>query len=306
MQFSSNKERTAILLGIGIVMAITTFAFFSTYNNNSISLDNAYKNIIEEKRILSQMRIHLLKSLEMEKNAVMALTDEESIDFASQSRASSLKVEQDLKDLRSIIDAMHWQNEKMLVDEFTNCWTEYGKLDQVILELTGENTNLKAARLSREKGAETMRKFELALEHIIQISTGTPNQGRINQLICHALIAGLKMFNLHSPHIIEANDEKMTQFEAEMKSEENEVLQSFDALGEIIGEKRQDAVFQAKTAFTEFLEVTAEVIKFSRINSNIKSLELSLGRKRKIAAQCDDILAAFQETVQNKTFKATR
>jgi hypothetical protein len=52
--------------------------------------------------------------------------------------------------------------------------------------------------------------------------------------------------------------------------------------------------------------VTAEVIKLSRQNSNIKSLELSLGKKRKLTAQCDEILAALQETVQRRTFKATR
>jgi hypothetical protein len=63
---------------------------------------------------------------------------------------------------------------------------------------------------------------------------------------------------------------------------------------------------QAKTAFSEFMEVTAEVIKLSRQNSNIKSLELSLGKKRKVTAQCDEILVAFQEAVQSRTFKATR
>jgi len=52
--------------------------------------------------------------------------------------------------------------------------------------------------------------------------------------------------------------------------------------------------------------VTAEVMQLSRKNSNVKSMELSFGRKRRIAAQCDAVLAALQETAHNKTYKATK
>ncbi len=116
----------------------------------------------------------------------------------------------------------------------------------------------------------------------------------------------LKIYNLHSFHIAEASDEKMDQIEMQMKAEENETSKSLDELTRIVGEKSRQALLQAKTAFTEFMEVTATVIKLSRQNSNIKSLELSLGRKRKVAAQCDEILVAFQDVVRNRTFRATR
>ena len=192
------------------------------------------------------------------------------------------------------------------MDEFTTCWAEFGKLDQVILELAVENTNLKAATLSREKGAEAIKRFEQALEHLLQLSAGTEDESRIDGLVSHALIAGLKMYNLHSTHIAEATDEKMDQLEAQMKGEENKVADSFAALSDIVGAEHLEAVSQAKTAFAEFVAVTAKVIQLSRKNSNIKSLELSFGKKRTIAAQCDAVLAAFQETVHNKTYKATK
>ena len=90
-----------------------------------------------------------------------------------------------------------------------------------------------------------------------------------------------------------------------MKAEENEASKSLDELAGIVGEGNRDALLQAKAAFSEFREVTAKVIELSRQNSNVKSLELSLGRKRKLAAQCDEILGALQEAVQNRTFRAT-
>jgi hypothetical protein len=252
------------------------------------------------------LRIHLLKSVEMEKNAVMALTNKESLDFADQSRAASATVEQNLKILRSLIDAVPLQDEKKLVGEFANCWMELGKLDLVILDIAVQNTNLKAAHLSKEKGAASLQHFEQALEKIAPSFAGTANESRGTRLVCQAMTAALKMYTLHSPHIAEANDAIMGQIEMQMKTEENKTSNALDELAGIIGEENRDSVVQAKTAFADFLDVTAKVIELSRQNSNIKSLELSLGKKRTISVQCDEVLATFQEVVQSRNFKARK
>jgi hypothetical protein len=271
-----------------------------------MSLEDTFKNIVKKREVLSQMRVNLLKSVEREKNAVMAQTDEESQMFANQSLAASAALEQNLKELNSLIDADPMQDERNLIIEFNNCWTELRKLDQVILELAVQNTNLKAASLSGEKGAEAMRRFEHALEDVMRAYLGAKNEGRVARLLCHAMTSALKIYNLHSFHIAEASDEKMDQIEMQMKAEEKEVSKSLDELTGIVGEKSRQDLLQAKTAFTEFMEVTAQVITLSRKNTNVKSLELSLGRKRKVDTQCNEILDTFQKVLQNRTFKATR
>ncbi len=306
MQSPDGKGRSAVLWGIGISVGLLLFGVISIYYAPPMRFEDTYKNIVKKREILSQMHANLLKSVEMEKNAVMALTDEESREFADQSLAASAVVEQNQKQLNSLIEAAPMQDERNLLIEFNNCWTRLRKLDQVILELAVENTNLKAASLSREKGAEAMQRFEHALNDVIKSYSGTPNEGRVARLIFHAITAGLKIHNLHSLHIAEASDEKMDQIETQMKTEENEASKSLDELAGIVDEKSRHVLLQAKTAFSEFMEVTAKVVKLSRQNSNIKSLELSLGKKRKVTAQCDEILAAFQEAVQSRTFKATR
>jgi hypothetical protein len=63
---------------------------------------------------------------------------------------------------------------------------------------------------------------------------------------------------------------------------------------------------EAKAAFDDFLKIHAEVIMLSRQNSNVKSMELSLGAKRKITAQCQDTLNALQNAVGSRSFRATR
>jgi len=306
MQFSHKKEQIAFMAGIGIALALILFAVIAKYSGDAPSRNSPYENTLEKKRVLAQMRIELLESVEMEKNAVMALSDQDSLDFANQSRAASATVAHSLDTLRSLVAAIPSPDEQKLLDEFTACWTEFGKLDQIILELAVENTNLKAASLSREKGGDAIQRFEQALDHLLLLSSGTRDESRVAGLASQALIAGLKMYNLHSVHIAEATDEKMDQIEARMHEEENKVADSFAALSDIVGPDCPDALAQAKTAFAEFVAVTAETMQLSRKNSNVKSMELSFGKKRRIAAQCNAVLATFQETVHNKTYKATK
>ena len=306
MQLSDGKGRRAVLWGIGIPVGLLLVAVILRYYGPHAAIDGTYNNILKKSAVLSQMRIDLLKSVEMEKSAVMAVTDQESREFAGQSLAASAAVESDLALLRPLLDAAPMEDEGKLAVEFQNCWTEFRKLDHVILDLAVQNTNLKAAVLSREKGGEAMRRFEHALDDLVRPLVGTPAEARATRLSCRAVTAGLKLYNLHSAHIAEASDEKMDQLETQMNAEETEAAKALDELAGIAGEQGRAPLSQAKEAFSEFMGVTAQVIKLSRQNSNIKSLELSLGRKRNVAAQCDEILAAFQAAVQSRTFRATR
>jgi hypothetical protein len=306
MRFQNRKGLIAVLWGGGFFMGMLFFFMITEYYGPFEPMKDTYLNVVEKSEILSQMRINLHKSVEMEKNTVMSLTDEESQEFAGQSLAASTAVEHNLKQLQSLIDATPLQDEEKLVTEFTTCWAEFRKLDQLILELAIQNTNLKAIALSREKGAEAMHRFELALKDVMRSNVQTPQEDRVAGFSWHAITAGLQIFNMHSSHIAEIRDEKMDQIEAEMKAEEKEALHSLDELSGIVDKNSQDTLVQAKATFSEFMEVTAKVINLSRKNSNVKSLELSLGRKRIIAAQCDEILAAFQEAVHGRPFKATK
>ena len=78
MRFLNGKGRSAILWGIGISVGLLLFAVIMTNHETHVPLQDTFKNIVKKSEILSQMRIDLLKSVEMEKNAVMAVTDTES------------------------------------------------------------------------------------------------------------------------------------------------------------------------------------------------------------------------------------
>lgn len=306
MQREAKKERIALWLGCGIALGFIFFAVFATYNNDSSTARSIYESVLNKKKALEQIRFHLLKSVEMEKNAVMALTDQESLEYANHSRAALTTVEERLTAFRLLLDAHPVANEKRLLEDFGGCLTELGKMDQIILSLAVENTNLKAAKLSRESGASSMERFEQALDKLRGAAEGKPYADQVGSNVSRAMIAGLKLYTLHSPHIAEAENAAMDRLEERMHVEQETVERSLAALTAIADNEHGEALAQAKTAFADFMKVTTQVVQLSRHNSNIKSLELSMGKKRLIAAKCDETLTLLQETVLNTMPKSTK
>ena len=306
MKISENKAPLAALWGIGFAMGVLVFILITRYNDNLEPMRDTYLQVINKTELLSQMRVNLHKSVEMEKNAVMALTDEESHEYANQTLIALASVKQDLKKLQLLIATTRLQDEEKLIDEFNTCWVKFHNLDQIILGLAVQNTNLKAAALSEEKGSEAIQRFDQSLQNVMRMNLRTSQEDRVAGSAWQAIAASLQIFNLHHSHIVEIDDEKMNQIETQIKAEEKKVLNSLDQLGGIVDKESQNPLLQAKTAFSEFMEVTAKVLRLSRINSNIKSLELSMGKKRIISAQCEEILTSLQNAVQGRPFKATK
>lgn len=302
---TNKKERMATIIGCGIVLAIILFAVLARQSSDPVPLNTVYTTVLDKRKVVAQMRIQLLQAVALEKNAVMALTDQQSREFADQSREAAQQVTWETENLAALLRTLPAQDEADLLNEFTGCWTELSQLDERILELAVANTNLKAMALSHTKGTALLRQFEEQLEQLRQASMNMPEQDRIAALLSRALIAGLKISNLHSAHITEAAREGMTKIEQQIETEAATVQQALVDLGHLMGQEDAN-LLQAGDRFTAFLAVTTEVLALSRQNSNLESLELSLGRKRIIAAQCDETLAQLQKILQKKPLQPTK
>ena len=256
--------------------------------------------------LLATMRIHLLEAIEAEKNAVLAITDEASAAFAAQARGAADSVEQGRKQIESIIHQEKLPQETEMINEFNSCWSHYRKLDDTILSLAIQNTNLKAQKISATQCAQELEYFEASLNRLIHRNTKDSQCNTAIRLSYEALTASLNIFALHKPHIEEADDQEMDKIEQRIKSYDESARKALGALRGIIGLSDNDDLKQAETAYERFMNLTGEVLKLSRMNTNIKSAELSLGKIRLISSQCQEILATLQETVQAQEFNATR
>jgi hypothetical protein len=249
-------------------------------------------------QLLSTMRIHFLEAIEAEKNAVLAITDEASNDFAAQARQAAEDVESSRKKIEPIINKDNLTEEPKLLNEFNLCWSQYRKLEETILDLAIQNTNLKAQKISSTQCAQELGRFEANLNHLIQRNTHGSHCNAAVMLSYEALTASLKIFALHKPHIEEADDQEMDNIEKRIKSYDESARKALGSLRNIANPDDNEDLNNAEAAYQRFMGLTGEVLKLSRMNTNIKSAELSLGKIRLLSSQCQEILANLQKTIQ--------
>jgi flagellar biosynthesis/type III secretory pathway chaperone len=304
--FLSGRTRGLLLLLAGLASGLVLMWLSIKYEATHLGLRDLVQIMARKQELLSRMRANLLKSVEAEKSAVMADTDVSSRAFADESRQATEAVDRDRRELALLVEKDHTDQEMKLLREFEGCWTEFRKLDQSLLDLAVRNTNIKAANLSFGKGSLAMKRLEEALAGLKGIRTASGKENQIAELACNILTAGLKIHYLQAPHIAAASDARMDKIEASIHEYDEVIHTSLAKLKQLIPQEKQALLQEAEAAYDEFASVTAEVIDLSRQNTNIKSFELSLGSKRKVTAQCDEILMNLQEAVRGRESKATR
>ena len=120
------------------------------------------------------------------------------------------------------------------------------------------------------------------------------------------LLAAFKIHALESRHIAADRSEAMDRFDMEMQTLDGQVNQGLSSLTALLGKAGQAAIDEAQTAYRHFQQVHAEVVHLSRQNSNVRSFAMSLGQKRKVTAECQDLLHALQESLRSEKVLPTR
>jgi hypothetical protein len=290
------------LLWAGLGLTAVLLLILIYYRSTPLEFQNVPHVLAQKLETLSALRINFLKSIEAEKLAVMAETDEASLAFADESRRAVEAVEVDLKELSRLVGLHPAADESKLLQEFEAAWEQVRKIDRVILDLAVQNTNLKAFRLSFGKGREAVERFENALNALTRDVT----DARLIRAAADVLAAELKILTLHAPHIVTPDEEEMNRIEQVIHAKEEVVQRSLAILARLAPADKQSNVNVAVAADRDFTAVTATVLKWSRENTNVNSLNISLDRKQKATALCEVVLNGLHEAFARQAFKATR
>jgi hypothetical protein len=305
--FHSGKGITSIQVGVAIalVLLLSCIVVFLLRPEDSHWLQSAFESSVKKTQILQTMSRDLLASAEAEKSAVMADTDEASQAFAEQSIQATHNVETARRELEPLLGGN--RQEAHLLREFSSCWDKLQEIDREVLSLAVKNTNLKALRLSFVPAAEAMRRMDKALNQLMDMVSSSPDVVSITRLASQAVIGALNIYTLQAPHIAESTATRMEEMEVVMTRLDAQVTDALNSLQGRVDEPGKPFLDAAWASYKDFQNINAEIVNLSRQNSNIRSSAISLGQKRKTAAQCQDLLAALQETVQKSmTYKVTR
>jgi hypothetical protein len=260
---------------------------------------------VDARRVAADLHLQFTKSAEATDRAVMADTDEAAGNAAAEARQALRAVERDVERLHSILTSLGYDDELAFLNAFSQRLAEYRALDEEILPLAVENTNLKAQRLSFGPAREAADAFRASVEAAARGST-SKESCCAGALAARAGAALFEIQVLHAPHIAEAEDAAMTRMEQRMEALEATAQKTLDELKGQLGAGARPQLAAASEALERFRAVNREIIALSRRNSDVRSVALSLGRKRMVTAVADDQLRALEEALAKHALTATR
>jgi hypothetical protein len=264
----------------------------------------ALTDLLEARRLASEMHVEFTKASEAANRAVMADTDETSAAAADEARRARQAVERDVQVLQPILQSLGYRDDIAYLNGFKTRFEEYRRLDDEILPLAVENTNLKAQRLSFGPSREAADALRTSLD--AAVGSGAKNTCAAEALAAKARIAVLEVQVMQAPHIAEADDVAMTRMEEQMAASAARARKALEELTAALAPATGPQLSAAVAALDRFEAVNIEIVRLSRRNSNVRSLALSLGRKRAVTAECEDQLRALDEAVASHRFTATR
>jgi hypothetical protein len=260
---------------------------------------------MEARRLASDLRVQFSKAADASNRAVMADTDEASSAAAREAGQAMQAVEHDIDALQRILQELGYGDEIRLLETFKARFAEYRALDADILPLAVENTNIKAQRLSFGPARDAANAFRQSLEAAAR-PVSSKDTCCVDALVAKAAAAVLEVQVIQARHIAESDEAAMSRMETEMAASEAAARKALDTLKSLLPPAAGPQLAAAAAALDRFKAINAELVTLSRRNSNVRSLALSLGRKRTVTAECDDMLQALEEALAKHDFTATR
>jgi hypothetical protein len=256
-------------------------------------------------RLASSLHVQFTRAADASNRAVMADTDEASAAAAHEAEAAIRQADHDAAALQAILKVLGDSTELTQLESFKTRFAEYRKLDEQILPLAVENTNVKAQRLAFGPAQEAVTAFRQALETAARLAI-PKNAAAADALAERATASVLEIQVIEARHIAESDDAAMSKMEASIKASGDTARKSVDTLKGLLPPAAGAPLATAAAALDRLISINAEIVTLSRRNSNVRSLALALGRKRTVTAECSDALQQLEETLASRHFAATR
>ena len=260
----------------------------------------------EAHRLSSHLRVEFTRATDASNRAVMADTDEASAAAAREAQQARQSVQHDVGALKKVLDDLGDREEAGQLDRFVARFDEYQKLDDTILPLAVENTNIKAQRLSFGAAQDAVDAFRKSIDAAAHLAPAK-NAALADAAAARAEAAVLEIQVIQARHIAESDEAAMTRMESAMKTSEATARKAVDTLkGLLQPATAAPPLTAAAEALNRLMTTNTEIVSLSRRNSNVRSLALSLGKKRTVTAECDASLQALEDALAAHHFSATR
>jgi len=263
----------------------------------------ALTNLVDARRLASDLHVRFSRAVDQSSQAVMAETDVDSSEAAQAAEQATAAVTKDVEALGPLLESLQFANEAALLQSFSMRFGEFRRLVAEILPLAVQNTNIKAQRLAFGPAREAADAVVSALE---KISGAAKSEPRVDALVARAEAAVREIQAIEPRHIAEAEDNTMTRMEDSMRAADERARTALESLQRLNPPGAAESLTAARSALDRFSNANREIVMLSRQNSNVRSMALTLGTKRRLAAQCDDLIRQLEDALAGRDFAPTR
>jgi hypothetical protein len=249
---------------------------------------------VEKVGLVNSIQHRLLESVEDEKSAVLAVTDEESAEFAGRSKRSAEEIDRLKTRLAELIAVDERRDEVEKLAAFAVKWDELKAIDARLLDLAVANTNLKAAHLLAQEGSVALDRFITSVDAMMLACSDV---GAVRPLAT-ATTAVARIQSLLLVHIPAASDAEMTTLETRIQGLGASVDAALREAAPLVPPTASSAATDAAQAWAEYQRIAAEVIRLSRLNTNVISVDVSIHEKRTATRACLDALGELRSAIQ--------
>lgn len=281
------------------IMGITNYLGISSLSGINDRLNSMVAGSVEKIRLTASIKQDLLFISRAEKNIVLADTQEQMDEFANVASTTLTEMLAKQESLRSLVDS----EGKAKLDQFSQTFSEYIKVNTEVRRLARLNSNVIAIRTSLNEGREAFDKANksiseliLAIESEQQTSKTMTARETVEKLLSNATTIKLSLLQMQ-------RDEKnviLTRSESEMATYKEAMNKQRDNLVEYLRllERTNDANIRVladdfKKDFENYLKLSTATVEKSQENGNSKAFDLSINDGRKLLEQAEQHLNAI-------------
>ncbi len=225
---------------------------------------------------LGKLHVNFLSSVRAQKNSIMSPDDESSKNNAELSQAAMMTAESHLDELTQQLARNQSDVQSTEIDELVKAMDEFAKLNDEALELSVENTNLKARLLvsgdiQRQVDMLTAR-FQSWLDQTAAMPAPKAEDLERMKAIAGVMKVTLEIGPAANKHIDSSTSDEMTGMETKLAAMQEQILEGLEKAsgGDPSGQ------VEARATLAEMKGTISKLTQLSRQDTNNKSTTISL------------------------------
>jgi hypothetical protein len=293
---SSSRDLVWIVIGsLGLLIAFGTVLYLR--GNDPVA-----QIASKEKRLalVNEMRLSLAAASEALNSAVMSTREKDSSTFVEEVRSADADLEHGRIQLEQLLKERAEPHEAELMERVDQSLREFRQIQKQLLDLALQNSNRKAFELAFGPAMKLLNEMNEALFRIVAEYTDSTsdNKLRVVHLAEEARIGILSTQVLLLPHIAEASDLKMDEFEVQLSEHARKVRENLAALKVVLLENDQSNIETTTSRYTEFEQLKSQIITLSRQNTDLRAVTIALKDKRQVMLACQDALVSLEHAIR--------